>query len=82
MKLLCVDTATAIESIALIDGHVVLTERAVRRTKGHGPGVLDDIDEALAGIGWKLADLDGFACGLGPGSFTGLRIALATLKGL
>jgi tRNA threonylcarbamoyladenosine biosynthesis protein TsaB len=82
MKLLCVDTATRTESIALVEGDTVLVERAIYRAKGHGRGILDDIDGLLTDAGWTLADVDGFVCGLGPGSFTGLRIALATLKGL
>lgn len=82
MKLLTVDTATRIETVALVDGDIVLAERAVFRTRGHGPRLLDDLDGLLEDMGWKLADVEGFVCGLGPGSFTGLRIALATVKGL
>lgn len=82
MRLLCVDTATPTESVALLDDGQLLAERTVRRSRGHGPGVLDDVDGVLRDGGLTLADLDGLVCGLGPGSFTGLRIALATLKGL
>lgn len=82
MRLLCVDTATPIESVAVTDGGELLAERLVRRMRGHGPGVLDDIAGVLADADLKLEDLDGLVCGLGPGSFTGLRVALATLKGL
>ncbi len=82
MRLLCVDTSTFLESVAIVEGGEVLSERAVRRKKGHGPGILDDIDGALSDAGLSLAEIGGFVCGLGPGSFTGLRIALATLKGL
>ncbi len=82
MKLLCADTATRTESIALVDGDLVLAERAIYRAKGHGRGIIDDIDHLLADAELTLEDVEGFVCGLGPGSFTGLRIALATLKGL
>ncbi len=82
MKLLCADTATRTESVALVDGDLVLAERAIYRAKGHGRGIIDDIDQLLADAEWTLDDVEGFVCGLGPGSFTGLRIALATLKGL
>lgn len=81
-KLLCVDTATQTESVALLVDGALCGERTVRRTRGHGPGLLDDIDLVLRDGGLRLTDLDGLVCGLGPGSFTGLRIALATLKGL
>lgn len=82
MKLLAVDTATRIETAALVDGDTLLAERAIHRTRGHGPRLLDDLDGLLEDAGWQLADVEGYVCGLGPGSFTGLRIALATLKGL
>lgn len=82
MRLLCVDTATPIESLALVESGKLLVERAVHRRWGHGPGLLDDVQGAFDDLGWNLTDIDAFVCGLGPGSFTGLRIALATLKGL
>ena len=81
-RLLCVDTATSMESLALLIDGEPWCERAMRRTRGHGPGLLDSIDQVLRDAGLTLADLDGLVCGLGPGSFTGLRVALATLKGL
>ena len=80
LKLLCVDTSTFHESVALMDGDTVIGSTHVERRGGHGPGILDDIANLLSEAGWQLSDLDGFACGLGPGSFTGLRIGLATMK--
>lgn len=81
-KILCADTATLTASVAvLVDGQV-RAERAARAVKGHGPGLLDQIAGALDDAEIALADLDALVCGLGPGTFTGLRIALATLKGL
>lgn len=82
MRALCVDTATPIESVALIEDGRLVAERALFRRWGHGPGLLDDIEGALKDVDWALADVDALVCGMGPGSFTGLRIALATLKGL
>ena len=81
MKLLCIDTSTFFESVALLDGDRILAEHRVERHRGHGPGILDDVDGLLKKAGWTLGDVDGFVSGLGPGSFTGLRICLATLKG-
>ncbi len=81
MKLLCIDTATFFESIALLEGERVVAEHRVERHRGHGPGILDDVDRLLKDAGWTLGNVDGFVSGLGPGSFTGLRICLATLKG-
>ena len=55
MKLLCADTATRTESVALVDGDTILVERAVYRAKGHGRGLIDDIDSLLLDAGWTLA---------------------------
>jgi tRNA threonylcarbamoyladenosine biosynthesis protein TsaB len=89
------DTATLSLSCALVElapgaAPRVRGERAERAaarpqagaTGGHGarlPGALTDL---LAAEGLRLADVEGYAIGLGPGSFTGLRIGLATWKGL
>ena len=80
--ILAVDTATDVESVALISGATTLGERATRRTKGHGPTLLDTIDDLFHATGTELGQIDALICGLGPGSFTGLRVGLATLKGL
>ena len=92
MLVAALDTATLTLSCALLEvdsaGATVLCERnepADRRpgaTAGHGarlPGVLTEL---LAAFDRRLPDLEGYAVGLGPGSFTGLRIGLATWKGL
>jgi tRNA threonylcarbamoyladenosine biosynthesis protein TsaB len=88
------DTATLTLSCALLEsneeGVTVLCEGtdhapqkpAAGATGGHGarlPGVLTEL---LLAHGARLPDLEGYAVGLGPGSFTGLRIGLATWKGL
>ncbi len=95
MLIASIDTSTLTLSCALCElarGEVRLlaerTERAPARpgpqgpTGGHGgrlPGALSDL---LAVMGKRLSDVEGYAVGLGPGSFTGLRIGLATWKGL
>jgi tRNA threonylcarbamoyladenosine biosynthesis protein TsaB len=81
MKLLALDTATLTASVAvLVDGRLV-TERRHRVTT-HSEALLGLLDGALAEAGLVARDLDGVVCGAGPGSFTGLRIGLATAKGL
>jgi tRNA threonylcarbamoyladenosine biosynthesis protein TsaB len=92
MLVAALDTATLTLSCALLEvdpsGARLLGERvepAGQRpgaTAGHGsrlPGVLTEL---LAAHDRRLPDLTGYAIGLGPGSFTGLRIGLATWKGL
>jgi tRNA threonylcarbamoyladenosine biosynthesis protein TsaB len=80
MKILALDTATQTASVAAWDGRV-LVERAERVTT-HSERLMPLIDEVLRAAGLSAAALDAIACGAGPGSFTGLRIGLATAKGL
>lgn len=89
MLVAAVDTATNVLSCALLevrpDGAEVLatrTEPHAAARGGHGarmPGALVDL---LVSVDRKVPDVEGFAVGIGPGSFTGLRIGLATWKGL
>src|SRR5512139_2673431 len=89
MLVASIDTATQTLSCALLEVRGAEVEVLTTRTDrpagpgpGHGirlPGALADL---LTALGRKLPDVEGFAVGLGPGSFTGLRIGLATWKGL
>lgn len=78
MKILAIDTSTLTAGVALLDGEQV-TERRERVTI-HSERLLPMIDEVMRGVAPK--ELDAVACAAGPGSFTGLRIGLATAKGL
>lgn len=82
MSLLALDTSTFTASVALLAG-----DRRILRDRGpdqgaHSGDLLDLIGEVMREGGVALADLSGIAVGAGPGSFTGLRIAMATAKGL
>jgi tRNA threonylcarbamoyladenosine biosynthesis protein TsaB len=81
MKTLAVDTSTLIAGVAVLDGERVIGE-ARRKVTTHSEGLLALVDEVLRGAGLTVPSLDGFVCAAGPGSFTGLRIGLATVKGL
>jgi tRNA threonylcarbamoyladenosine biosynthesis protein TsaB len=74
---LAFDTATAVATSALVDGDEVLGERVSRAQT-----LLEDVDALLRQTGAHPADLDRLAVGLGPGSFTGVRIGLAAARGL
>lgn len=81
MKLLALDTASALCSAALgVEGE--LRSRASPTTRDHAALILPMIDGLLAEAGLTLRQLDGIAFGRGPGSFTGLRIAAAVTQGL
>lgn len=79
--LLALDTATRHASVALRWAEGRLAEREQEVTT-HSEGLLSLVDEVLREAGLRVRDLDALVCGRGPGSFTGLRIGLATAKGL
>ena len=81
MKILGLDTATTTASIALLDGDRVLAV-ATRNTHRRTSDVLVAVDEACRAAGIGPRELDAIAIGAGPGSFTGLRIGMATAKGI
>ena len=81
MILLAVDTATLHAGAALWRDGRVVAERQ-RTVTTHSEALLAMIDEVFVDGSLAPADLDAVACGAGPGSFTGLRIGLATCKGL
>jgi tRNA threonylcarbamoyladenosine biosynthesis protein TsaB len=74
---LAFDTATAVATSALVDGDEVLGERISRAQT-----LLEDVDALLRQAGSHPPDLDRLAVGIGPGSFTGVRIGLAVARGL
>jgi tRNA threonylcarbamoyladenosine biosynthesis protein TsaB len=74
---LAFDTATAVATSALVDGDEVLGERVSRAQT-----LLEDVDALLRQAGAHPSDLDRLAVGLGPGSFTGVRIGLAVARGI
>jgi tRNA threonylcarbamoyladenosine biosynthesis protein TsaB len=74
---LAFDTATTVATSALVDGGEVLGERVSRAQT-----LLEDVDALLRQAGARPSDLDRLAVGVGPGSFTGVRIGLAAARGL
>lgn len=78
--ILSLDTATEVRSVAVVQGERVLSSTRGRVQKENSAGVLHDIDQALSMSGVKVSDIELFAAATGPGSFTGLRSGLATIK--
>ena len=78
---LAIDTATEACSVAIaIDG--VIRERFEPMQREHTQKLLPMIEAVLAEAGLAIGQLDGLACGIGPGSFAGLRIGLGVVKGI
>src|SRR3954463_12884582 len=77
MLILAFDTATEVATSALVDDGEVLGERRSRAQT-----LLEDVDALLRQGGAHPRDLDALAVGIGPGSFTGVRIGLAAARGL
>ena len=82
MTILGIDSATPTASVALRrDGELVASFRAAAGNT-HSACLLPMIESVLSLCGIKAADLDLIGCGVGPGSFTGVRIGVSTAKGL
>jgi tRNA threonylcarbamoyladenosine biosynthesis protein TsaB len=82
MRILAVDTSTLAEGVALMEPGHVLCDLRVDARPSHAPHLLALIHQVLAIAAVPLTSVDLFAASQGPGSFTGLRIGIATLLGL
>jgi tRNA threonylcarbamoyladenosine biosynthesis protein TsaB len=80
--ILAVETATLAGSIALVRGEEVIGSRNGDPDVSHSNTLLADVDQLLGATKIKLPEIDLFAVAAGPGSFTGLRIGIATIKAL
>ena len=82
MKILGVDTSTPIGSVGLIDGERFIAEHTLSIVKAHSSRLMPAIDQILRWADLTVHDLDACAVGIGPGSFTGIRIGVGTIKSL
>ena len=82
MRVLGLDTATSTAGIAIVDEDGRVLAEARHATAGRGADLLVAIDEVCRAAGIAPAALSAIAVGAGPGSFTGLRIGMATAKGI
>ncbi len=80
--LLGVDTATETLALSLSAGSRVVTELTVQTDRTHATVIIDAIGHLLELAKLEPGDIDGLIAGRGPGSFTGLRIGLAVVKGM
>jgi len=82
MRVLAVETSTLAGGAALLDGERVVGQYLLDVRVTHSERLLVAVDRLLEDAGWRPAHLEGLAASVGPGSFTGLRIGLGTVKGL
>jgi len=81
MRVLSLDSATEVASCAIIEDSKLLGEVIINYKMQHSKTLLPIIDSLLVSLDLTLKDIDGFVVSKGPGSFTGLRIGMATIKG-
>src|SRR6478672_10409581 len=94
MRIIGIDTATTTASVALIDNGLLISEKVypIHESRGNARGlnsksnhaeiIIPLIESLFETTNISLQDVTGFALSIGPGSFTGLRIGLSTVKGL
>jgi tRNA threonylcarbamoyladenosine biosynthesis protein TsaB len=81
-RVLACDTSTGTTSIALLEDGVPTAELTLRAPGPRSADLLTDVAGLLSRRGLVLADVDLLVTALGPGSFTGVRVGMATMKGL
>ncbi len=81
MLILAFDTSSKTASVAVLNDHIILYEVMINAGLNHSEVLLPAIEQACIQTRTRIAEIDLFACTIGPGSFTGLRIGASTLKG-
>ncbi len=82
MLILAIDTTTNISSAALTEDSKLIAQYTLIKTLTHSETLLPMVQNMLQNTHTGIHDIDMFACSIGPGSFTGIRIGVATIKGL
>ncbi|HHV39143.1 MAG TPA: tRNA (adenosine(37)-N6)-threonylcarbamoyltransferase complex dimerization subunit type 1 TsaB [Tepidimicrobium sp.] len=80
MKVLAIDTSTMMASCAVLDGNKMLGEYSINQELTHSENLVPMIKEMLNNLNLNISDIDLYGVAIGPGSFTGLRIGVATMK--
>jgi len=82
MYILGIETATRTGGVAIVSEGGVLAEYTLNIEVTHSERLMSTVDRVLKDTGLLISNIDGFGVSIGPGSFTGLRIGLSTVKGL
>jgi len=82
LRILGIETSSNRGSVALVEGDHTACVLEHQRENAHGESILPLVEQALARAGWNRRQLDRVAVGIGPGSFTGLRVGIAIAQGV
>lgn len=82
VRVLALDTSSRVSSVALCEAEMLVAESTFTLRSTHSQSLLHQLDTLLKAAEWTLADLQLLAVVSGPGAFTGVRIGVATVKGL
>ena len=82
MKILAIDTSSNVASAAVVEDGILLGECILNHKKTHSQKIMVMVQELINDLELTVQDIDIFAAANGPGSFTGLRIGVATVKAL
>jgi len=82
MRIVAIDTASEYGSLALVENGSLVEEVPLHSPDGFGHILFQQLQRLMERHGWTYKSVAGYAAGSGPGSFTGVRIALAAVKGL
>ena len=80
MKLLCIDTSSKLCSLAILDDNTLTRKLELDNGLTHSQNLMPALEQLLAETNLTLKDIDLLVCDIGPGSFTGIRIGVATVK--
>lgn len=80
MKVLGIETADKICAVALMEDNHLIKEELIEDANTHSVKLMPLVDKLLKETNVKMEDIDLFACDIGPGSFTGIRIGVSTVK--
>ncbi|MBE7011626.1 MAG: tRNA (adenosine(37)-N6)-threonylcarbamoyltransferase complex dimerization subunit type 1 TsaB [Ruminococcaceae bacterium] len=82
MLIFGVDTCSAAATSAIFDGEKLVAQTVINHKKTHSQKIMPQIDNLFSISELSVSDIDVFAAAVGPGSFTGVRIGVATIKGM
>lgn len=82
MKILALDTSTETMSLALLEAEQLVAEVRLSSPRGHAEALPEVLADLLSRVGWEAKDLQRVVVGVGPGSYTGMRVGIAFGKSM